>query len=90
MGHFSIGYLPDVILWVQRDGEERKKRENFGLRLRMQDLMVPSLFMMLRWMRRSLGNWVREKSIAAGTEIFEEERVERFTARWGNRILKIW
>ena len=29
---------------------------------------------------QSLGNWVREKSIAAGTEIFEEERVERFTA----------
>jgi glycerol-3-phosphate dehydrogenase len=29
----------------------------------------------------SLGNWVREKSIIAGTEIFEEERVERFTSR---------
>ena len=29
---------------------------------------------------QSLGNWVREKSIAAGTEIFEEERVGRFTA----------
>jgi glycerol-3-phosphate dehydrogenase len=28
----------------------------------------------------NLGNWVREKSIAAGTEIFEGERVERFTA----------
>ena len=28
----------------------------------------------------SLGNWVREKSIAAGTEIFERQRVERFTA----------
>ena len=27
-----------------------------------------------------LGNWVLEKSIAAGKEIYEEERVERFTA----------
>jgi len=53
-----------------------KKRENFGLRLRMQDLMLPSLFMMLRWMRRI---WVRDKSIAAGMEIFEEVRLERFT-----------
>ena len=29
---------------------------------------------------QSLGNWVREKSIAAGTAIFEETKVERFTA----------
>jgi glycerol-3-phosphate dehydrogenase len=28
---------------------------------------------------QNLGNWVREKSIAAGTEIFEEERVERYS-----------
>tara|TARA_B100000575_G_C23111746_1_gene642271 strand:+ start:509 stop:1606 length:1098 start_codon:yes stop_codon:yes gene_type:complete len=29
---------------------------------------------------QSLGNWVREKSIAAGTKIFEEEKVERFSS----------
>jgi len=78
VGHFSIGSLPDAILWVRRDGEERNNAGTFGLRLRIQGVIGSVTFYDTQMDEQSLGNWVREKSITAGTEIFEEERVERF------------